>query len=198
MAEGMWTEDLAGLATLAGKAWYNSMIYPIATWTFDHPEIFFATTGAMVLGGSALLLRQQRGIWLKKARRMFRLSRGKQMSRKEYQKLQATIAAQLITDVLEDAIVEGKLKASFVNHLYKQMGYIWQNKLFLAQRLTGNQRLSQDEYAIITKALFDKQPANIPGAKPGEVDNVHVYSKDNGVKFKNTGRKFGDKVRRHV
>ena len=120
------------------------------------------------------------------------------MSRKEYQKLQATIAAQLITDVLEDAIVEGKLKASFVNHLYKQMGYIWQNKLFLAQRLTGNQRLSQDEYAIITKALFDKQPANIPGAKPGEVDNVHVYSKDNGVKFKNTGRKFGDKVRRHV
>lgn len=167
----------------------------VSVLAYDNQEIVAGAAAVLILGGSALLLRNKRRYWLRKARRLFNIRRGSQMNRKEYRKMQGIIAAEVITSALEDAIVEGRLKTSFVNMLYRQMAFIFDTKEFVPQRLPKSQRLTPEEYETIMALLFKKTPAPIPGPKPGQVDNVTVYSKSNTVVTKH---KFGDKVRRRV
>lgn len=192
MAEGVWTET----ASFIEKVWSNSMFMPISAWSYDHPEVIFSIGGAMVLGGSAVLLRKNRQWYFKKLRRMFRLKRGKTMNRKEALQLERTRLNDAIVSGIEDAVADGRIKASTANTAYRRLSWFFKSNDFSPQKLPKEQKLSTEEYQLMMKMLFNRVTPNIPGTKPGEIDNVYVYGRNGKATVTNTGRKFGDKARR--
>jgi len=184
-ATGEWEMALAETA----QDFYAS----VAEYAFNNQELVAGVGAAIILGGSAVLLRNKRRIFFRKARRIFGLKRGKQMNRSEYRQIQKARMANAIVSGIEDAVIAGEVTRSYANNTYRALAFWFKSTDYLPQRLPKEQRLSTAEYETVMKLLFNKIPADIPGPKPGEVDNVYVYSKGNP---KPSVRKFGDKVRR--
>lgn len=184
--EGAW-EEVTSITT--------GVIQPISEWCYEHPEVIFGTGGLLVLFGSAMLIRNRRRIWMKKIRRMFHLKRGKTMTRKEWNKIAKIRINSAIVSGIEDAVANGEIKSSDANRAYRSLAFFLKDNDFKRQQLPKDQRLSNAEYEILMKMLFNKVKPRIPGSKPGEIDNVHVYSK--GI-ANPIVRKFGDKARRRV
>jgi len=186
-ATGEWEMALAEMA----QDFYTS----VADYAFNNQEVVAGVCAALILGGSAVLLRNKRRSWMRRTRRMLGLKRGKQMNRAEFRQLQKVRMANAIVSGIEDAVAIGEVERSYANSTYRALAFWFKSTDFLPQKLPKSQRLSQQEYEVVMKLLFNKIPADIPGPKPGEVDNVYVYSKGNPNP---SVRKFGDKVRRRA
>ncbi len=184
---GEWEMALAETA----QYYYTS----VAEIAFNNQEVVAGVCAALILGGSAFLLRNKRRSWLRRIRRKLGLKRGKQMNRAEYRQLQKVRMANAIVSGIEDAVASGEVTRSYANSTYRALAFWFKSTDFLPQKLPKSQRLSPDEYETVMKLLFNKIPADIPGPKPGDVDNVYVYSKGNPHP---SVRKFGDKVRRRA
>lgn len=112
------------------------------------------------------------------------------MSKEDHMILQRFRAATIITDALEEAVIAGRLTQSYVNHCYKQLSHIFNDKNFRNRKNPNGKQPNKDELVNILRIVYGHKPIKTPGPKPGEVDNVHVYAKKEK-------RKFGDKARRN-
>lgn len=196
---GTWEEEKSNLLTaaIAVKHFVSTGYHEFSKLVYDNQEIFAGIVGGIILLACARLLQLQRRKWIRKARRLFNLGREQQMTRVEYQAFQALRAANIVTDALEEAIFDGRLKRSYVNHLYRQLSSVWNMKSLRNKKIPKSQQLSNAELEQVLKILFNKQKPNIPGPKPGEVDNVTVFPKKESVV--KTKKKLGDNIRRrHV
>lgn len=186
---GEWTE-----ATKEARDIVSDFYVTVAVWCFEHQTVTVAGIAAVVLGASAFIARNAHRRWLRKIKKTFRLRRGKEMKKGEYNDYVRIQLGYAVTDGIENAVAEGRISVRAARRFYKRMAYskILDGDHILPRTYPPGNRLTPEEAEACLKILFNKKRMNIPGPKPGEVDNVVIFPKS---EKKNT---FGDKVRRHV
>lgn len=122
---------------------------------------------------------------------------GGRMTRKERIKYLHSAAGKAFSDWLVNQELNGALMASDVRYLSRRASYAFDMKDVLADRISFS-GLTEEERELLASIMRSKAELRkmvegrfkpkIPGAKPGEVDNVHIYPKEK--------KKFGDQLRK--
>lgn len=157
-----------------------------AAFCYDNQPLVALAIAVWLLYAAALLHKKKRRQWKRWTRKTFNIRRGNEMRKGERKDLVRIRIADAITSGIEDAVAEGLLTSIDASKAYKKLAYFFKHDDYLPGCRSP---LTAHEYETVMSMLFKKTRAPIPGVKPGEVDNVHVYAKKDK-------RTFGDKVRR--
>lgn len=164
-----------------------------STLAYEHNEIvLFAGTVTTIGGIMALIIRKRK---VRKAfRKMKSLLRGKTMTRAEREARDKTIQGDAIFEALMKLVETGKQSEYQVNRTLRILANVLNMPDFVSVKGLDVSHLTKEEFEILQsvlrskkafqKLMFEKKRSNIPGAKPGEVDNVHVFG----------AHKFGGKL----
>lgn len=157
----------------------------VADWCYTHQELLVIATSVVVLGASTYLWKKER----RRLRKLWRLRRGKQMTRKERDFYIRSKVGDRIGDLLLDMELDGDLKMSESRRLVRQLSQVLNMKGMIPQK--KDPPLTAD--ALYALQIFQlRKKVNIPGPKPGEIEPVL----DNVVKLEPPRRKFGNLIRR--
>lgn len=164
-----------------------------ATFAYDHNDTIILVSGLSI--GMGILALNIRARKVRKAfKKMKALLRGKTMTRAEREARDKTIQGDAIFEALMGLVESGKQTEYQVNRTLRILANVLNMPDFVSVKGLDVSHLTKDEFEILQsllrskkefqKLMFAKKRANIPGAKPGEVDNVHVFG----------AHKFGGKL----
>lgn len=163
----------------------------VATFAFDNQEALVVTVGLVVLGAVAFVLRKER----RKLKKLWRLRRGKQMTRKEYLHHVKTKVGSRFADLMEDMEADGEIKRSDVRWMTRRFTRVLEVRDLLPPK--KNPPPTDDELKAL-RLQYLRKKVSIPGPKPGEKVELPV-SADNVVQITTGTRKgFGTFARKRA
>lgn len=163
-------------------------VYPIvAGVAYNHQEEFLIVTAFSIIALSSVLSWKGRKEWKRMIRTAKRGLRGNTMTREEREAYDKKIQGDAIWDALDALVENGKQTQHSVNKTLRRLANVLSMPDFISAKQLDMSQLTKEEFELIQgilrstaelrKLVFQKQKVNIPGPKPGEVDNVTVFDK---------------------
>lgn len=159
----------------------------IATVAYNHQEQFAIITAFSLMTTISILHRKGRKEWKRMIRTAKRGLRGNTMTREEREAYDKKIQGDAIFDALDALVENGKQTQHSINKTLRRLANVLSIPDFIAAEQLDISQLTTEEFELILgilrskaelqKLLFRKKRVNIPGPKPGEVDNVSTFSK---------------------
>lgn len=158
----------------------------ISSFAYTYDNEFIIVVAALLFIGMAAATRKGRKQWYLMKKKARNGLRGKIMTKEEILARDKQIQGDAIFDALMKLVDDGKQTHQSVKNTLRRLATVLSMPDFIATELLDPQNLTTEEFELIQgilrskqelqKLLFQKQKPRIPGAKPGEIDNVYQYS----------------------
>jgi len=154
---------------------------------YDQQEVFALLLVFGVLFASHYLYHKNRRKWRKALKRGMRVFRGKKMTRKAREEYSKRVQGDAIFNALDELVHRGEQTRYEINNTLRKLANVLNMPDFVSAKNLDMSQLTGEEFELIQsilrskkelqKLLFAKKKVNIPGPKPGEVDNVTVFAR---------------------